>query len=189
MEGKQDLRITRTQHLLFEAFTELLEDRDFENITVKDLCDRAMIRRTTFYKHFSDKYDYLDHYIKRIKEAFCLVEPSKETEFTEDFLLRVTQSTMAFFEEKSVIIRRILNSNMPSTLMAIFEKQVFDGVMEHLQLDVAHGRRLQLPMEFYAAYYAGGYSSLMQLWFLNQEKYTKEDVLKGLEALVPAIAR
>lgn len=162
MEGKQDLRITRMQHLLFEAFIELLEDRDFENITVKDLCDRAMTRRTTFYKHFSDKYDYLDHYIKRIKEAFCLVEPSKETEFTEDFLLRVI---WFFFEEKSVIIRRILNSNMPSTLMAIFEKQVFDGVMEHLPLDVAHGRRLQLPMEFYAAYYAGGYSSLMQLRF------------------------
>lgn len=186
MEGKQDLRITRTQHLLFEAFTELLEERGFENITVKDLCEKAMIRRTTFYKHFSDKYEYLDYYVNRIREAFCIVEPSKETEFTEDFLLRVTRSTMAFFEEKRVIIHRILNSNMPSTLMAIFEKQVFDGVKEHLDLDVVNGRQLPLPMDFYAAYYAGGYSSMMQLWFMNQDKYTKDDVLQGLKALLPA---
>ena len=50
-----DLRIKKTYRALFEAFTELLEEHRFEDVTVAMLCDRAMIRRTTFYKHFRDK--------------------------------------------------------------------------------------------------------------------------------------
>lgn len=53
-----DLRIKKTYRALFNAFTELLEEHRFEDLTVAMLCDRAMIRRTTFYKHFRDKNDY-----------------------------------------------------------------------------------------------------------------------------------
>lgn len=54
-----DLRIKKTYRALFDAFTELLEEHRFEDLTVAMLCDRAMIRRTTFYKHFRDKNDSL----------------------------------------------------------------------------------------------------------------------------------
>ena len=50
-----DLRVQKTYRALFAAFTELLEEHRFEDVTVAMLCDRAMIRRTTFYKHFADK--------------------------------------------------------------------------------------------------------------------------------------
>ena len=50
-----DLRVQKTYRALFGAFTELLEEHRFEDITVAMLCERAMIRRTTFYKHFADK--------------------------------------------------------------------------------------------------------------------------------------
>ena len=55
MEQKLDLRIQRTYRLLHTAFTKLMEEKSFEDITVNDLCREAMIRRTTFYKHFADK--------------------------------------------------------------------------------------------------------------------------------------
>ena len=42
-----DLRIKKTYRALFDAFTELLEEHRFEDLTVAMLCDRAMIRRTT----------------------------------------------------------------------------------------------------------------------------------------------
>ena len=38
-----DLRIKKTYRALFEAFTELLEEHRFEDVTVAMLCDRAMI--------------------------------------------------------------------------------------------------------------------------------------------------
>ena len=61
-----DLRIKKTYRALFDAFTELLEEHRFEDLTVAMLCDRAMIRRTTFYKHFRDKSDYFAFYIDEL---------------------------------------------------------------------------------------------------------------------------
>ena len=61
-----DLRIKKTYRALFDAFTELLEEHRFEDLTVAMLCDRAMIRRTTFYKHFRDKNDYFAFYIDEL---------------------------------------------------------------------------------------------------------------------------
>src|SRR5579884_3835195 len=56
---RTDLRVRRTQRLLWEALIALMDERDFEEISVTDICDRAMVHRTTFYKHYEDKYDLL----------------------------------------------------------------------------------------------------------------------------------
>lgn len=37
----------------------LLAERPFTAITVQDICERAMVHRTTVYKHYADKYDLL----------------------------------------------------------------------------------------------------------------------------------
>ena len=39
----------------------------FEDITVAMLCDRAVIRRTTFYKHFADKSEFFSFYVDSLR--------------------------------------------------------------------------------------------------------------------------
>ena len=58
MEEKTDLRIRKTYKALCDAFVTILEKKRFDDLTVNELCDEAMIRRATFYKHFADKYDF-----------------------------------------------------------------------------------------------------------------------------------
>jgi len=52
----RDLRVRRTRMMIEKAFFELLQERDFQSITVQDIADRAMVNRATFYDHFTDKY-------------------------------------------------------------------------------------------------------------------------------------
>jgi AcrR family transcriptional regulator len=59
-EEQGDLRVRRTHKLLWEALMALLGERAFEEITVTEICDRAMVHRTTFYKHYADKYTLLE---------------------------------------------------------------------------------------------------------------------------------
>lgn len=56
-DGTDDLRIKRTQKSIKEAFFDLVEEKGFEHISVKDITDYAQISRNTFYLHYSDKYD------------------------------------------------------------------------------------------------------------------------------------
>ena len=70
MAHKEDLRITKTKAALTKAFFSMLNDMAFEDITVNELCDRADVRRATFYKHFKDKGDFTAYLIKDVRFRF-----------------------------------------------------------------------------------------------------------------------
>lgn len=57
---KHDPRVRRTQQLLQQAFLDLLMLKSFEKLTVKDITERAMVNRATFYAHFDNKYVLLN---------------------------------------------------------------------------------------------------------------------------------
>ncbi|MBV8214826.1 MAG: TetR family transcriptional regulator [Verrucomicrobia bacterium] len=58
-----DPRIKRTRQLLHRAFTELLSEKSFEEITVHDIAERSTVNRATFYDHFPDKFALLEDII------------------------------------------------------------------------------------------------------------------------------
>jgi AcrR family transcriptional regulator len=58
-----DPRIKRTRQLLHRAFTELLSEKTFEEITVNDIAERSTVNRATFYDHFPDKFALLEDII------------------------------------------------------------------------------------------------------------------------------
>ncbi len=62
---KLDPRVKRTRGVLERAFTDLLEEKGFQAITVQDVTERAGLNRATFYAHFPDKYALLDHCIRQ----------------------------------------------------------------------------------------------------------------------------
>ena len=51
-----DLRIVKTKKAIREAFLALRREYALDQVKVKDLCDRAIINKTTFYKHYDDIY-------------------------------------------------------------------------------------------------------------------------------------
>jgi AcrR family transcriptional regulator len=50
-----DRRVRRTREALRDAFMSLLLERDWDQLSVQDVCDRANVGRSTFYTHFADK--------------------------------------------------------------------------------------------------------------------------------------
>lgn len=78
MENKDrmdDLRVRRTRLSIQNAFIELTIEKNFNSVTITDITDRAMVNRSTFYRHFQDKYDLLDKYMD---DLYHLLDPSKE---------------------------------------------------------------------------------------------------------------
>jgi AcrR family transcriptional regulator len=59
-----DPRVKRTRQLLQQAFTMLMQEKSFRDITVQDIADRATVNRATFYAHYVDKYDLFDSFIR-----------------------------------------------------------------------------------------------------------------------------
>ncbi|MFB6349174.1 TetR/AcrR family transcriptional regulator [Moraxella sp. ZJ142] len=52
---KQDLRVIKTHNAIRTAFIALLQENAYENISVQDILDKALVNRNTFYKYYSGK--------------------------------------------------------------------------------------------------------------------------------------
>lgn len=57
---KMDRRIRRTRRMLKQGLAELMREKEFKDITVKDITDRMDLNRGTFYLHYVDTYDLLE---------------------------------------------------------------------------------------------------------------------------------
>lgn len=66
--SNQDKRIIKTKKAIRTAFTELLSEKDINEITIKDISDRAIINRKTFYSHYAGIYELVDEIENEIVE-------------------------------------------------------------------------------------------------------------------------
>ena len=69
--------ISRTLNAIIEGFNKLIENTDFNKISVDMIMQEAGVSRSTFYRYFKDKYEVmnanykmaLDYYIRRALES------------------------------------------------------------------------------------------------------------------------
>ena len=131
-----DLRVVKTKQALCDAFQDLMEERPFEKITVNALCERAAVRRGTFYNHFFDKYDFFAYYTRTIQQAF--IDQYKKTENrTASYFGALTEALLDFFNENVKLVRRVVESSAYPTLLDIvsdtIEQDVKQWVSAHVQ--------------------------------------------------------
>ena len=102
-----DLRVQRTRKILKDTFHEMIITTEFEKITIKDLCEKAMINRRTFYLHYSSIEDLLEDFIfDYTREYYDLIKDFDIIEEVDE-LVRIY---FTYSEEKGMIFERINTS-------------------------------------------------------------------------------
>lgn len=168
MEKKVDLRIEKTYLALYNAFTFLLEEKRFEDITLNELCDHAMIRRTTFYKHFADKYEYLSFYMKETSASLRdQLPPDIINNNSQDYFLYMCRELLRFIEKHNKMVKNIVTSNMFPVLINGLAEQITDDMLQALKKMSVPRNTTTAQLEDIAAFYAGGIVNLLRL-YLNR---------------------
>ena len=68
--NKQESKYQHTASLMDEALLLLLERKDFDAITVKEVCQKAGVHRSTFYLHYETMNDLLEETVSMINDRF-----------------------------------------------------------------------------------------------------------------------
>ena len=91
---KTDLRIQKTKKSIINAFIELRSKKSLEKISIKELCEKAQINKSTFYSHFADIYDLSDSLEDELLQSIIrdLPETIKVVTEPEEFIKRLTFS-------------------------------------------------------------------------------------------------
>ena len=180
MANREDLRIIKTKAALLDAFFALLDKNNLEDITVNDLCEKAGVRRATFYKHFSDKTDFLTFLIRDIRNRFDAESWDIDTNhtITKEYYTKYTSAVIAFLLTHEDAIRKIMNSQMRASFIDIFMQQNYIDTKERLEASVRSGIVLPTSVEFMSSILIGGISNSVIRWFESEER-VPTDVLQA----------
>ncbi len=119
-EEKIDLRIRRTKKSIRDAFFELISEKGFDSVTVKDITDRALISRNTFYLHYEDKFDLLNKISNELmRKVYLRVSKDllkvKNLDFTIDCTAMLLISIQRVIDEDRELYRLLLTD--PGTVV------------------------------------------------------------------------
>ena len=173
MERKIDLRIQKTYISLHNAFTDLLEEKRFENITVNELCEKAMIRRTTFYKHFADKYEYYIFYIRETAASFQSEISSEILDLDINvYFMEMSSRLIYFFRENQKLIDNTLKSEMFPLLLNTLSEEIAQDFYQKARY--MNTNMSSIELENYTAFYASGFLNMVLQYYKKHNALDEE---------------
>src|SRR6266568_9485989 len=180
-DRRADLRVRRTRKLLWEALMAELSERAFEEITVKEICERAMVHRTTFYKHYEDKYALLEQGMRQMYDALVAevvhAPPSAfSTDHPPPYFVRVFEHVA----EHQQFYKLMLCGEG----IGRFQKLVRDYLVEQGEAKMREltppNQQLEVPPAMYVQYLAGAVISTLAWWLENDMPHSPHHMAQYL---------
>lgn len=122
-----DIRIAKTQKAIINAFLEIRSKKPIEKITVKELCEKAEINKSTFYTHFKDIYDLTEYLEAQITNDVIsnLQNPEHLFSNPERFIWELFYA----YASQDSLIRTIFSGSRENMLIAQIENSLKEMII------------------------------------------------------------
>jgi len=165
--SKVDRRIQKSQDAIQKAVIELMSEKNFDDITIQDISDRANVSRGTIYLHYTDKFDLLDKLIEaHIKELSKICDSAWDAD-------------MSYIDSDSMMFKYFENNyKFFSTMLAsrgapYFRTRYLDFVIKGFKVDlnVAEGKNHGFNENIILQFIGSAYVGVVEWWINNGMPY------------------
>ena len=190
--NKSESKYFNTALRMDEALIALLEKKDLEYITVKEICHQAGVNRSTFYLHYESIAELLDETMEMMNQRFLSYFPQEEEAVLGDMehrelndLVFVTQEYLLpylrFIQDNKKVYRAAFRN--PSSMQAnarygVLKQRILDPILERFEIPAA--RR-----PYYIAYYVEGIAAIVKEWL----RHNCGDSVEMIAAIIESCVR
>ena len=149
-------RTKMTKLLLRTALIELMQEKPFHKITVKEICERADLNRATFYLHYTDQNQLLDEVINSLVNGMTEYLSTYKGEYDRvTFLSRLLE----YIKDNSELYRTLMSNDING------------GTRDKIIRDVLGNIKNDLPVfgsstenKYFYTYFIDGTASVILKW-------------------------
>lgn len=189
--NKSESKYFNTAIKMDKAFLALLEKKDFAYITVKEICEKAEVNRSTFYLHYETLEDLLSESVEYMNDQFLSymkqntdVFMSRIQECPMDKLYLITPEYLTPYlnyvsEQKRLFLTATKNTKA-LRLEESYDKMfqfVFEPILERYQVPVENRRYIM-------AFYVQGLMAIITQWLKNDCKEPVERIIEVMQECV-----
>ena len=160
---KQDKRAMRTRAWLLDTLLELLEKKDYAEISITELTEKADIARQTFYRNYNSKDDILLSRLDEILDGYLKkVEKNLETKNDPYWDYEVKQ-LVYIWQENEALFKALKKAGL--AFQALEELSDF---FSRFHMKAQNLKELDDKHQYLVYYLAGGVYMVLNKWFENE---------------------
>lgn len=178
--NKKNRLYIKTDELIHKVFNELLNEKNFNQITIKDITTYADINRGTFYLHYQNKYDLLnacqEKIISDLKKLSTEVEKLNIIDLygsTESipFLIEMVR----YYKNNHTLMKILLKSEHTVKFQNEIQQLMADNIFK-LPIVKEKENALSIPKSYLIAYIFSAHIGIIQEWFDQGMKESPEEI-------------
>ncbi len=167
-----------TKEIIANGFLTLINGKNPDKITVKDICKQSNVSRETFYYHFTDKYDLFKWiYKQNLKKR--ILNNSHESSWTD--LIRKTISDA--LSNRGLFKKTMKNASSPE-----YSKIIFDALYEFYVEELSKGQpdsKLPEQVEAEIYIYLKGGIDYFKYYFEHHDDTSYDNISKLIAGAMP----
>ena len=175
--NKTDLRVVKALAQIDRALLECLEQMPLQKLTVDQLCQQAMINRSTFYKYYQDKYDLMDQYLARTLQEF---RRQMDVAFAEPFAQNMVyqknfEKALQYLHKNKARYTLLWSGAINRPVFTEMLQVIHDSILEKLRSCGLQGTQ-ERYVDLYAQLLASNTMTLVRWWFQYESEISMEEV-------------
>ena len=165
---KIDARILRSKRDLADSLESLLEKKNYDDITIKEICEGALVSKLTFYNNFYDKNELLKFmFARRIKELSIKINslfPTKKS--SNDVYKDVIKIIIHYFYENKEKFKKMVSNDRSYVMFWNINTFVYE--LSPLIAPIYNNLiNFDAPKELILSYYVGAFANI--IYTLNKK--------------------
>lgn len=164
----------RTTTMVVNAFFALLAKKNFDDITVREICTLSLIPHSTFYNYFEDKYDVLKWALyKKVYEYY----PELDTVMNHyENIDKCANALCDFIDEYKIVFSKVANKNpINGTLHQAFRQYAYD-IGTVIAENCTRDKNFDVPYEVIFNNYINGIIEVLNQTFYYNKTYSREQI-------------
>lgn len=129
-----DIRVKKSKKSIFDAFVNLRSKKELRKITVKELCEKALINKSTFYTYYEDMFDLSDKIESEVVDG--IVSTISNPQMMIDEPVKFYRNLLGAMSENKKLIDTVFSgSQHPNLIVKIsksLKKMTFENHPEYI---------------------------------------------------------
>lgn len=179
---RYDRRVERTRNSIISAFKEMIIEKEFKDITIKELAERANINRKTFYLHYESMEEILFDLTLEISDLLFELLNDRGFFTTGQFDISIlVDSIDALINSNYELTKKLVSANS----YRFFTRNIKDLVKESFIRKIKNRvKTSNYIMNLTGDYIALGLSKVLKDWFEDPGDLTSTDIAKFASSLI-----
>ena len=179
IQKKIDRRVIKTKKAIRGALMEIVEDKDLNKITMKEIAERADVDRKTVYNYYASAQDILDEI--EDEAVVELEELTRDLQYDPENPLAVFEVLTALLVSKLEVYTHLMRMELNSRLILKMISYLRDKVRE----TISRSKDIKPEkVELVTEYVTAGLFSAYRYWFNAEEKCSLKEFSEDVAALI-----